>query len=221
MRGLLALPFVLAVAIALPWLARASLRATAHGTELPSARALAWQSMMLQAVLFALAVLAAWASGIEVAWIGSFSWSVALLGVGTLGFGLALAACDARWPSSRPQPLRQHLRHVRTRDPTWIGAISLAAVAEEYCYRGVLAVLLGTAIGPWPAAVASAALFGAAHLGHGARAAASSAVFGFALQVLCHVHGGLLAAVVVHFLYDLAVSLWAEHRTALGSDRPA
>ena len=218
MRGLLALPFVLAVAIVLPWLAWASLRATAHGTELPSARSLAWQSMLLQAVLFALAVLAAWASGIEVEWVGSFTWPVALLAAGTLGFGLALAACDARWPSSRRLPLRQRLGHVRTRDPTWIGAISLASVAEEFCYRGVLAALLGTAIGTWPGAVASAAVFGAAHLAHGPRAAASSAVFGFALQVLCHVHGGLLAAVVVHFLYDLAVSRWAERRMAFGSD---
>lgn len=212
MRWAAALPFVLLAGIGLPLLAAYSLRLSARAAEMPSARALAWQSMLLQGAMVALASLATWGTGIDISWRGHMSWPIVMLAVSVLAMGLALAACEARWRLVSPDPLRQRLRQVHANDPHWLAAVTLASVAEEYCYRGVLTALLDEAIGIWPAALLSAALFGAAHLGHGRRAAVFSMLFGFSLQVLCFTQGGLSAAIAVHFAYDMCVGAWANRR---------
>lgn len=107
--------------------------------------------------------------------------------------------------------MRQRLRSVRATDPWWIAAAVAAAIVEEYCYRGVLTALLGEALGMWPAVLLSALAFGGAHLGQGWRGAGFSAAFGLALQLLCFMHGGLLAAILVHFAYDM-LAAFLGHR---------
>ena len=79
------------------------------------------------------------------------------------------------------------------------GVAVAAPIAEEIAFRGYLFAALTTWRGPWPAALVTALLFGAAHV-----AAAppemlpALAVFGFAACLLFWFTGSLLPCVAVH-----------------------
>ncbi|WP_448227956.1 CPBP family intramembrane glutamic endopeptidase [Pseudoxanthomonas mexicana] len=209
MRFLAVLPFLLLAMLVLPLLTWQSLRRLKlhadHDEAMPSTRTLALQSMGLQVVMFSTAWLAAWGNGINITWSGGWTAMVALLALGVLATGLVFASLEARRPLTSSDRLRQHLRQVGAKDPYWVVAVAMAAIAEEYCYRGVLTTLLSSAIGTLGAVLASAVLFGAAHLGQGWHSGLFSAMFGLCLQALCYAQGGILAAIIVHFAYDMIV----------------
>jgi membrane protease YdiL (CAAX protease family) len=86
----------------------------------------------------------------------------------------------------------------------WV-AVSLAAGScEEITYRGVMYVLLLRLAGdPLIAAIAAAALFGAAHAVQGWKGVSAIALIGLSLQGLVLLAGSLYVAMAVHVLYDL------------------
>lgn len=163
--------------------------------------------MALQVCLLLLAWLAMWASDERIAWFGSWSWRTVLLTAAVLAAAIAFAEWEAARPLERSDLLRRRIRKISARNPIWIAAASCAAIAEEFCYRGVLTSLLDGVLGMWPAAMFSALVFGLAHMTQGWRGAVFSAAFGLAMQVLCHVQQGLLAAILVHFAYDMFVAV--------------
>lgn len=205
------MPFLLAAGFALPLLAwrshRWMLSSPAAEDALPSVSQLAIQSMILQISLLLLAWLAIWASGEHIAWFGAWSWPTILLTACVLAAAIVFAEWEAARPLQNSDLLRQHLRKSNSRNPIWIAAAACAAITEEFCYRGVLTSLLDGVLGMWPAAVISAVVFGIAHMTQGLRGAVFSAAFGLGMQVLCHVQQGLLAAILVHFAYDMFVSI--------------
>lgn len=218
MPWLPALPFLVVSLLAVPllaWRSRRWLQQSSSRDEaaLPSTRALTLQTLVLQGMMAGLAWLAAWSTNVRVHWWAVWSPTDVLLAAGVLAIALLFAMREARCAVASTDPLRQRLRQIHITDPWWITAAIAAAIAEEYCYRGVLTALLGGPLGLWPAALLSALAFGGAHLGQGWRGGCFGAVFGLGLQALCFVHGGLLVAILVHFAYDMLVGAWG-HRLA-------
>ncbi|WP_326534667.1 CPBP family intramembrane glutamic endopeptidase [Pseudorhodoferax sp.] len=155
-------PFLLLAWRSRRWL----LRATPEEAEaLPSLRALAVQTLLLQVLVLGAAWLAARGAGHDIAWRGQWSPSMLLLAGSILGATLLFAWLEAHKPLAPHDRLRRRLRQARATDPLWLAATAVAAVVEESAYRGVLTALFTEFVGPLPAALVSAALFGLAHLG--------------------------------------------------------
>lgn len=88
-----------------------------------------------------------------------------------------------------------------------VGISALAGLGEEMLFRGGVQDLLREPLGPWGALAAASALFGLLHavsLTYAALAAAMGAYLG-GLYLLS---GNLLAPIVAHAAYDLAVLVW-------------
>ncbi len=89
----------------------------------------------------------------------------------------------------------------------WGGAFLLAAIAEEFLYRGYAQFTLATGIGFWPAAAVLSALFGFGHLsnkGEDIVGALSVVSFGLLLCLFLRRTGTLWCAVGFHLSYDWA-----------------
>lgn len=98
-----------------------------------------------------------------------------------------------------------HGTTILTSAAAWGGAFLLAALAEEFLFRGYAQFTLTTGIGFWPAAVALSALFGFAHLsnkGENILGALSVVSFGLLLCLFLRRTGTLWCAVGFHLGYD-------------------
>jgi membrane protease YdiL (CAAX protease family) len=91
----------------------------------------------------------------------------------------------------------------RNSSPNDIVVISLiAGIGEEFLFRGVLQVKYGI--------VFASIVFGLLHFVSPAYAAVTT-VMGFYLGAFFQKTGGLLAPVIIHFLYDLAALLYLRY----------
>lgn len=98
-----------------------------------------------------------------------------------------------------------HGTMILTSAAAWGGAFLLAAIAEEFLYRGYAQFTLTTGIGFWPAAVVLSALFGWGHLsnkGENILGALSVVGFGLLLCLFLRRTGTLWCAVGFHIGYD-------------------
>lgn len=77
-------------------------------------------------------------------------------------------------------------------------------VAEELLFRGVLQGWLQRRLGPWPALIGAAALFGVAHIAGGWSYVAVAAIAGLVYGLAYLWTGRLIWAVLVHWLLNLA-----------------
>ena len=94
---------------------------------------------------------------------------------------------------------------ILTSAAAWAGAFLLAAIAEEFLFRGYAQFTLSTGIGFWPAAAALSALFGLSHLsnkGENVFGALSVVCFGLLLCLFLRRTGTLWCAVGFHLGYD-------------------
>jgi membrane protease YdiL (CAAX protease family) len=84
-----------------------------------------------------------------------------------------------------------------------------AALCEEVVYRGVLLTLLASAIGPWPANIVQAFLFGFHHGGvkQGWVVLVGRAAIGFVFGVLAIQLGTLTLVIALHYLVDAALAV--------------
>ncbi|UCH80600.1 MAG: CPBP family intramembrane metalloprotease [Nitrospiraceae bacterium] len=78
----------------------------------------------------------------------------------------------------------------------------LAGVGEELLFRGVIQVRFGI--------VFASVLFGVLHFVSPAYAIVT-AIMGLYLGIIFHISGGLLAPVIIHFLYDLAALVYLKY----------
>jgi membrane protease YdiL (CAAX protease family) len=203
-----AIAFLLIVAIILPVLAIESARRM-RGRPLPiPRRAFFVQTIAIQLILFAAAVLAAWRSGIDLlslpsnaaAWLAAAAMLV-----------IALAALKIRWPERTPeskQRLYELLPHNRGEFQIYVILCFVAGIAEETIYRGaafgVLMLLLRNTIA---ATLVTSVVFAAGHAVQGFRSAVVIFVFALAFQAIVILGGSLLPAIVVHFTYDLIAGI--------------
>lgn len=202
--------FVVYVGAYLPIAAWRSGRHVAGGATLPARPRLYASAAFLQGVLLFLAWFAA-----RDEWILLFP--ALELGVGDVLVGIGWVAIKyARfWWMYRladAPSRRRMLGHLAPRTfgeiAGYFGLVALAAVAEEAAYRGVLFQLAERATGSFlVAGLASAALFGAAHLTQGRRPAVTAGILGFGNQIVVWLTGSLAVAIGAHFIYDIIVGI--------------
>jgi len=213
--------FLLLVGVLLPYVAWNSWRYLANASEprdeeLPSPTALAIQTLVLQGVVLAAALACVLSDRVTVSWPSRMTGTPLLVATGLLVVALGYACFESRKPLGPEDRLRHEIRGAGL-TPPWLAVMATAAVTEELAYRGVLFQLLSGPLPPLGAALASAALFGLAHLTQGPKGALGSAGFGLAIQWVCHISGGLLLAVLVHLAYDL-VAAWLGRRLYLRAE---
>jgi membrane protease YdiL (CAAX protease family) len=212
---LLAIPFLIVVGLALPvlaWLSyRAMSRTDSKSTDALSPRALAWQTLAVQAVVAGLAALAVWGGKIDVAWLSRVTLGSGLLTICILAAWLAMAWFEGRRPSGSKNELQRAFGNVSISDPVWLLATTSTAVSEEFAYRGVMTQILSEPVGVIGGAVASALVFGVSHFGQGWRGFIYSTGFALLMQLLVFISGGLSLAIATHFVYDLAAFAMGRH----------
>lgn len=98
-----------------------------------------------------------------------------------------------------------------------VSACLVAPVAEEVLYRGVLFRTLGNRYGVIAAAAISATVFGMLHF-YNSYGFASVAVFGFFCATFYAATRSLMAAIVLHILYNASIKLpeWLVYHAPLG-----
>ena len=129
---------------------------------------------------------------------------------------LLVATVDRHWAPLRNMhaaldKLTDMLRHASLPE---LALLALAAgVGEEMLFRGAIQQALTDRLGPWPAVVVAAALFGMVHWVTPLYALAAG-VIGLYLGVLYAETGNLWVPVLVHFLYDLFALVYLLRTTA-------
>ena len=113
-------------------------------------------------------------------------------------------------PVAAQEPVIQYIIPTTNIEFAWFSALSITAgLAEEIAFRGVLTSLLQQAWGSyWLATLASALVFGLAHLLQGVRGVVVAACFGLVNQMGTSWTGTLLVAIIVHALYDIVAGYW-------------
>jgi membrane protease YdiL (CAAX protease family) len=214
---ILALPFLIVVGLVLPLLSWSSYRRSLRAEPAPDAtvsiRAMAIQIFIVQALVLGLALVASGAADLDLAWSSTLTVATVLSAGVAIAGAVFVAWLEARRPLGPHDTLRRKLRQVSASDPVWIAITVVAGSVGEYAYRGVLTAILTGPLGIGPAALASAGLFGLAHLGSGWRSAAFGVGFALAMQALILFSGGLLPAVLAHAAYDL-IAARLGHRLA-------
>ncbi|WP_172330670.1 CPBP family intramembrane glutamic endopeptidase [Mangrovicoccus sp. HB161399] len=121
-------------------------------------------------------------------------------------FLLALSAGTLRWEASFPGWL-----------PIFaVGNLLLTCLPEEAFFRGYIQRRLSARLGIWPGLALSGLLFGLAHLGGGAVLAVFAGLAGLAYGLAFQFGGGLRAAVLFHFGFNMAHLLLFTYPAAIG-----
>jgi len=196
------------VGIVLPVLAIESARRM-RGRLLPiPRRAFFIQTIVIQIILFTVAAVAAWRSGIDLtslpstvnAWLAAAAMLV-----------VALAALKLRWPGRTPesqQRLYELLPHDRDELRVYVVLCFVAGIAEETIYRGAtFGILLTLFRNVIAATLLTSFVFALGHAVQGWKSAAVIFVFALAFQAIVIIGGSLLPAIVVHFTYDLIAGI--------------
>jgi len=91
----------------------------------------------------------------------------------------------------------------------WLLTIAIAAFCEEYIYRGVLynVILADTGANEWIAALLCAVVFGFGHATQGDKAVLTIIPFAMLFQLIVYLSGGLLLAIITHFIYNAGIDL--------------
>lgn len=213
--------FMLAVVVGLPWASFISYRQIEAWQALPEKPTLPkipiyFQSSITQIVVAFLAWLAARAENITVPLKGNFTPAAAITAAALFTGGLLITWLDVskKGNSSSANPHLPLLLPKGFKERVaWLVAIAVAAICEEYIYRGVLFALIESYFqGSWPlAAILSAVVFGFGHGAQGEKAILLIIPFGFVFQLIVFFSGGLLMAIVTHFLYNASVDLLYAH----------
>ena len=97
--------------------------------------------------------------------------------------------------------------------------LSLAAgVGEELAYRGYAIMLLAPALGPWPAAWLTSAVFGVMHAYQGLLGVLRTGLLGLLLAAIFLWSGSLWPAILAHTLLDIVAGLWLGDRLLVTRD---
>ena len=134
------------------------------------------------------------------------------LAVATTAAGLAAAWAVGRLGTAvglRESPIGRTLLPHGSIERRWFVLIAaLAAICEEYIYRGFLLHALGAWVGsPWLAAAITALSFGLAHGYQRLLGITRAGLLGFLLAVPVIFTGSLFAAIVAHFWINSAIGL--------------
>ena len=136
----------------------------------------------------------AWAAGVTVAGL-VLAWALVRLGR-RLGF--------------EESPLTFALMPRTGREiRAFVAMIGIAAVGEEYLFRGFAWQVLSDPLGPWPAALLTSVSFGLSHGYQRALGVVRASVLGLLLTLPVMWTGSLFPAIVAHFWINAAIGVGA------------
>lgn len=217
------LPFLLFVAVVIPVFAINSYRSMrSPQAELPNRIALYINLLLTQMIVGGFAAIAAFGADVPIS-------LNCRLEIGTIGPAIGLvviALVGAAWvtvTTGQSSPSEPNLADLLYPNSTadwslWGAVMIMAAVVEEYAYRGVLFGLASRVFESWwLGAGASALIFGINHASQGWVGIVASGLFGAGMQWLVFHSNGLLIAMAAHLAFDVAIQLLAPK---LANKRP-
>jgi len=209
--------------VVVPWRGRIRLQELLARPEVSSRERI---SLYLSTILFqwlatGIAGWRAWSHGFRLGEMGIArpSWTMivgTVVGAGALGvlqwFNLRRAARSGQRGERLRQLGRVILPHSMHELVPFLGLAVTAGICEEFLYRG-FAILVFLKLGwpDWLVVLASAALFGFAHLYQGRGGLIGTMILGLVFGMLRIVTGNLIPAVFSHGAVDIAAGLAAPH----------
>lgn len=212
----IAVGYAIALTVGLPLLAFRSGLREEHLVEVAAARSAVYFSaaisvLLLVAVTFGIS---AWQSipPTGVGWVvnaagPAFAWAtgVALAGIAVVWLVVRLGQ-KVGLPESRISFVL--MPRTRSEQSAFLVVAAVAAVGEEYLYRGFLYhVFAATAGGPWVAALVTSVSFGVAHGYQKAIGMTRAGLLGALLVAPVAFTGSLFPSIVAHFWINVAVGL--------------
>ncbi len=173
--------------------------------------ALAIQALVIHSVVAGLAAVAARSAQLHLVWLSRPTVFVVCMGFLIIIVFTYIAVLEAKRPLTTRDSVRAKLRSDGLSKP-WIATMFVAAIAEEYAYRGVLYGVLEAHVPPAAALAIAALVFGLGHLSQGVRGAVLGIAFAVSMQLLLLVSGALVVPMICHLIYDLAVSSYGRNR---------
>ena len=207
--------FLLIIVAAMPLMAAVSYRniktLEAEDSELKLSKApIYFQSMIMQAGI----ALLAWQVSKKENFTISLGWNLSWYGIAAsiifLISALTLAYFSQKRKENTKEGTLQYLLPENGKERIlWVLAVIVAAICEEYMYRGVLyQVLLQQTDGKiWASVLLSAIVFGFGHGTQGEKAIIQIIPFAIGFHLLALLSGGLLVPLIVHFIYNISVDL--------------
>ena len=207
--------FLLIIVAAMPLMAAVSYRniktLEAEDSELKLSKApIYFQSMIMQAGI----ALLAWQVSKKENFTISLGWNLSWYGITAsvifLISALTLAYFSQKRKENTKEGTLQYLLPENGKERIlWVLAVIVAAICEEYMYRGVLyQVLLQQTDGKiWASVLLSAIVFGFGHGTQGEKAIIQIIPFAIGFHLLALLSGGLLVPMIVHFIYNISVDL--------------
>ena len=132
----------------------------------------------------------AWAAGVSVAGI-LLAWALVRLGA---RLGLTESPLSFALMPRTPREIR-----------AFLVMVGIAAVGEEYLFRGFAWTVLAEPLGPWPAAVVTSASFGLSHGYQRMVGVLRAGLLGLLLTLPVMWTGSLFPAIVAHFWINAAI----------------
>lgn len=209
------LGFALALVLGLPVLATRGGVPEDQLEEIASARSAVYASAALSLlILSAIAFAVAWWQAVPPERLGwrvgaagpAFAWAAAITAV-----GLAMAWATVRvgrMVGLSESPLTLALMPRTPRETrSFLVMVGIAAVGEEYLFRGFAWQVLADPLGAWPAAVLTSASFGLSHGYQRTVGVVRASLLGLLLTVPVMWTGSLFPSIVAHFWINAAIGL--------------
>lgn len=216
----IALAFCLLLTAGLPLLAARTGIREEQAAEIAAARSAVYLSAAISLVVLGGATfgIAAWQDipPDALGWtverpLPAFGWSAAVAAAGLAVVWLMIRAGGwLGWPESRLSLVLMP-RTGRER-AAFVLLVAVAAVGEEYLYRGYMLHVLAGTTGAWPAVAITAISFGVAHGYQKLIGVARATLLGFLLALPVVQTGSLFPAIVAHFWINAAIGLGGWRR---------
>lgn len=210
-----AIIFILIVVVILPFLSLYNLNIIDRlSVVLPPKKKIYIQSAQNQLVLMGIGLWAVTSSGLNFSYVGTFPTHAIIGGGIFLLAGFTMTALSARSKKMRDNNPGMDLLKPQTGSERslWVIVNVVAATCEEIIFRGALFVLFySTTKNVWMAGAMSAVCFGFSHSIQGPAAIIITMIFGGGLQYLAYLNGGLLLPMIVHFLYNIGVTVFLAY----------
>lgn len=210
--------FLMAVVVGLPWVSYISNKNMSTLEALPAETELARIPLYFQSAVMQIGVaLLAWGTAvnekIEVHISAAFTLPAIMCAIALIAIGIAFSWMDRRNKKQHDEsPGRlQYILPTNTKEKiAWLITIAIAAFCEEYIYRGVLFQLIqmDSGLPAFIAATLSAIVFGFGHATQGERAVLIIIPFALLFQLVVYLSGGLLLAMITHFVYNAMVDIF-------------
>ncbi len=168
------------------------------------------QSMVMQIGLTALAFYAAKNDEVIISLKSIFNIQSIAAGVSFIVLALSIAWLSQKFSKDKEESTLHHILPTTIGERVmWIAACIVAAVCEEYIYRGVLFQITMIYVNNiWiVAALLSAIVFAFGHGTQGEKAIVQIIPFAIGFQFLVYISGGLLLPMIAHFCYNILVEI--------------